>query len=112
MTAFLSWFSAARWHESIGHCLVSLLILIPIGLLTVPAIGALSVLVFYWSRKKTETEDWLDQPHTTTFCDGWFPWQWGDWYMTLDVVCPTLSSALLAWGYAALGLPTLRLIGA
>jgi hypothetical protein len=58
-----------------------LLIQIPLGLLLDFRIGALGVVVWYWSRKKLEMEletlkpeESLDlSPHAYTWAIGWFP---------------------------------------
>jgi hypothetical protein len=98
MNALLNWFAAARWRLSLSHCLEGLLIQVPVGLLFDFRIGAVAVVVWYWSRKKLEAElevTQLDKSHAYTWATGWFPWQW-DAYKVLDLVLPTLSSALIA----------------
>lgn len=98
MSRLLVWFAAARWRLSLSHCLEGLLIQIPIGLLFGFHIGALAVVVWYWSRKKLEAElaaATPDESHAHTWSVGWFPWQW-DRYMVLDVVLPAISSSLIA----------------
>jgi hypothetical protein len=103
MSALLNWFAAVRWRMSLSHCLEGLLIQIPLGLLFDFRIGALSVVVWYWSRKKLEMEFETLQPeeslafasHAYTWAIGWFPWQW-DVYKMLDVALPTVSSSLIA----------------
>lgn len=99
MTALLAWFTAARWRLSLSHCLEGLVIQIPIGLLFDFRVGALAVVVWYWSRKKLEMENAAKAPgasDATVWAVGWFPWEW-DRYKVLDVALPTLSSAVVAW---------------
>ncbi len=111
MTALLDWFAAARWRMSLSHCLEGLLIQVPVGLLFNFRIGALAVIVWYWSRKKLECElETLDagevlafEKHAYTWAIGWLPWHW-DIYKVLDLVLPALSAiliAMLAHGYKA-----------
>jgi hypothetical protein len=103
MTALLDWFAAARWRMSLSHCLEGLLVQVPIGLLFNFRIGALAVIVWYWSRKKIECEfETLNveeslafETHAYTWSIGWFPWRW-DAYKVLDVVLPALSAMLIA----------------
>jgi hypothetical protein len=88
---------------SLSHCLEGLLVQAPIGLLFNFRIGALAVIVWYWSRKKLECElETLDaeeslafESHAYTWAIGWLPWQW-DAYKVLDVVLPALSAVLIA----------------
>ncbi|BAO94087.1 hypothetical protein BRPE64_ECDS02050 (plasmid) [Caballeronia insecticola] len=88
---------------SLSHCLEGLLIQAPIGLLFNFRIGALAVIVWYWSRKKLECElETLDveeslafESHAYTWAIGWLPWQW-DAYKVLDVVLPASSAVLIA----------------
>ena len=56
MKRLLGWIAAARWRLSLSHCLEGLLIQIPVGLLVDFRVGALAVIVWYWSRKKLEIE--------------------------------------------------------
>jgi hypothetical protein len=98
MNALLNWFAAERWRLSLSHCLEGLLIQIPIGLLFDFRLGAIAVIVWYWSRKKLEAELEVllpDASHAYSWAVGWFPWQWGA-YEVLDLVLPALSSALIA----------------
>ncbi|HEY2024014.1 hypothetical protein [Paraburkholderia sp.] len=103
MTALLNWFAAARWRMSLSHCLEGLLIQVPVGLLLNFRIGALAVIVWYWSRKKLECElETLDpgeslafEKHAYTWAIGWFPWHW-DAYKVLDLVLPAVSAILIA----------------
>lgn len=98
MNRLLAWFSAVRWRLSLSHCFEGLLIQIPIGLLFDFRIGALAVVVWYWSRKKLEAELEVLQPdesHAYSWAAGWFPWQW-DRYMVLDVVFPAASAIAIA----------------
>jgi hypothetical protein len=103
MTVLLDWFAAARWRMSLSHCIEGLLVHVPVGLLFDFRIGALAVIVWYWSRKKLESElETLDgeeslafESHAYTWAIGWFPWQW-DGYKVLDLVLPTLSAMLIA----------------
>ncbi|WP_429575317.1 hypothetical protein [Paraburkholderia sp. UCT70] len=65
--------------------------------------GAIAVIVWYWSRKKVEVEleslapdAWSDpSTHAYSWAVGWFPWQW-DAYKVLDLVLPAISSGLIA----------------
>lgn len=103
MNSLLAWFAAARWRLSLSHCLEGLLIQVPLGLLFDFRLGALAVIVWYWSRKKLEAELETLPPdeaenfglHAYTWAIGWFPWQW-DVYKILDLVLPAISSALIA----------------
>jgi hypothetical protein len=103
MKRLLAWFAAERWRMSLSHCLEGLLIQIPIGLLMDFRIGAISVVVWYWSRKKIEMEletmppdEWNNPAsHAYSWSVGWFPWQW-DRYKVLDVFLPAVSSGVLA----------------
>jgi hypothetical protein len=103
MKTLLAWFAAKRWRMSFSHCLEGLLIQIPLGLLFGFRIGALCVVVWYYSRKKLEMElealpadeSLAFASHAYTWSVGWFPWQW-DAYKVLDLVLPALSSALIA----------------
>ncbi|WP_233880426.1 hypothetical protein [Paraburkholderia flagellata] len=103
MNALLDWFAAARWRMSLSHCLEGLLVQVPVGLLFNFRIGALAVIVWYWSRKKLESElETLDaeeslafESHAYTWAIGWFPWDW-DAYKVLDLVLPALSAILTA----------------
>ncbi|SDQ43881.1 hypothetical protein SAMN05443245_1381 [Paraburkholderia fungorum] len=103
MNTLLAWFAAARWRLSLSHCLEGLLIQAPLGLLFDFRLGALAVIVWYWSRKKLEAELETLPPekaqefeaHAYTWAIGWFPWQW-DAYKVLDLVLPAISSALIA----------------
>ncbi len=103
MNALLNWFAAVRWRMALSHCLEGLLIQIPLGLLFDFRVGALGVVVWYWSRKKLEMELESLQPeesaafssHAYTWAIGWFPWQW-DAYKMMDVALPTISSSLVA----------------
>ncbi|MBB3259638.1 hypothetical protein F4827_004513 [Paraburkholderia bannensis] len=99
MKALLAWIAAARWRLSLSHCVEGLLIQIPVGLMFGFGVGALAVVVWYWSRKKLEMETAAKTPgasDATVWMIGWFPWQW-DRYKLLDVVMPACSSALIAW---------------
>jgi len=99
MNQMLVWFSAQRWRMSLSHCLEGLLIQLPIALFTNLHVGALCVVVFYYSRKKLEIEEEVKAPgasHVTTWTAGWFPWTW-DKYKILDVVLPAVSSYLIAF---------------
>lgn len=103
MNRLLAWFAAKRWRMSLSHCFEGLLIQIPIGFLVDFRIGALAVVVWYWSRKKIEAEfeslgrEAFDayQSHVDSWTVGWFPWQW-DAYKIMDVALPAISSALIA----------------
>jgi hypothetical protein len=103
MNRLLAWFAGARWRLSLSHCLEGLLIQIPIGVLAGFKVGAIAVVVWYWSRKKIEMElesvphEQWDQfaSHAYSWSVGWFPWQW-DRFKVLDVVLPAISSGLLA----------------
>jgi hypothetical protein len=98
MNVLLDWFAAARWRLSLSHCLEGLLIQIPVGLLFDFRIGALCVVVWYWSRKKLELELEALEPeesHAYSWAIGWLPWQW-DAYKVLDLVLPAISSVLVA----------------
>lgn len=110
MNTLLNWFAVKRWHMSVSHCPEALLIQIPVGLLFNFWIGALAVVLWYWSRKKLEAELEVLAPgesHAWTWSVGWFPWQW-DKYMVLDVLLPAASSALLAWPLGHVGLMLYR----
>ncbi|WP_341314575.1 hypothetical protein WN982_04475 [Paraburkholderia sp. IMGN_8] len=99
MRRLLAWFAAQRWRLSLSHCVEGLLIQIPLGLLFDFRVGALAVVVWYWSRKKLEMESATKAPgasDTTVWAVGWFPWQW-DRYKVLDVVLPALSSSAIAY---------------
>jgi hypothetical protein len=99
MNALLKWIAAARWRLSLSHCFEGLLIQIPIGLLFDFRVGALAVVVWYWSRKKLEMEEGAKAPgesHDTVWAVGWLPWEW-DKYKVLDVLLPAISSSLIAW---------------
>ncbi|TCF96636.1 hypothetical protein BZM26_36535 [Paraburkholderia strydomiana] len=108
MRALLDWFAAVRWRMSLSHCLEGPLIQLPLGLLFDFRIGALAVIVWYYSRKKLEMELEILSPeeslafssHAYTWTIGWFPWQW-DAYKVLDVVLPTISSSLIAFAALA-----------
>ncbi|MGF6506750.1 hypothetical protein [Paraburkholderia sp. 32] len=103
MTSLLDWFAAARWRMSLSHCLEGLLVQTPVGLLFDFRIGALAVIVWYWSRKKLECElETLDkeellafESHAYTWAIGWLPWHW-DAYKVLDLLLPALSAMLIA----------------
>jgi hypothetical protein len=107
MKQVLAWISGARWRLSLSHCFEGLLIQIPVGLLVNFRIGALAVVVWYWSRKKIEAElktlgrEEFDayQSHAYSWAIGWFPWQW-DGYKILDVVLPAVSSLLIAYFFS------------
>ena len=98
MKTILDWFAAARWRLSLSHCFEGLLVQIPMTLLLGWYAGAVSVVVWYWSRKKLEVE--IDNGHdanpASTWAVGWFPWQW-DKYQVLDVVLPAITSGLIAY---------------
>ncbi|EUC14734.1 hypothetical protein [Paraburkholderia hospita] len=104
MKRLLAWIAAARWRLSLSHCIEGLLIQIPLGLLIDFRVGALGVVVWYWSRKKLEIErdaKTSGQSDATVWTVGWFPWTW-DPYKLLDLVLPAISSsligaALLSW---------------
>jgi hypothetical protein len=99
MNKLLTWFSSKRWRMSLSHCLEGLIIQLLIAIFTNLYIGALCVVVFYYSRKKLELEEEVKAPgasHTTTWSIGWFPWTW-DKYKILDLVLPTFSSYLIAF---------------
>ncbi|WP_250501981.1 hypothetical protein [Caballeronia sp. AZ7_KS35] len=98
MERLMSWIAAARWRMSLSHCAEGLFIQVPVGLLFDFRVGALAVVVWYWSRKKLEAEIDAEKPgqtHVDTWTVGWFPWQW-DRYMVLDVVLPAISSAAIS----------------
>jgi hypothetical protein len=98
MSDLLAWIAAARWRMSASHCFEGLLIHVPCALLARSWwVGALCVVVWYWSRKKLEVEVSLSPDnHVAVWADGWFPWQW-NWYQVLDVALPAISSFTIAW---------------
>jgi hypothetical protein len=82
-----------------------LLVQVPVTLVTRnPWFGALSVLIWYWSRKKLEVEFERKGKQSTALVwkQGWFPWEWG-WARVLDVLIPTVTSFLLAWLWVVAG---------
>lgn len=98
MKTLLTWFAGARWRLSFSHCFEGLLIQIPVGMLFDFRVGALAVVVWYWSRKKLEMESAAKVPgqsDATVWAIGWFPWTW-DRYKVLDLVFPAVSSCGIA----------------
>lgn len=105
MAALIAWIKAARWHKSLSHCGVGLLLFLPIGFFSGQwGWAAWSVVVWYYSRKVAETQ--LDLKHlhglnstVDVWSKGLWPWQWWafDPYRVLDVLAPAVSCALLAY---------------
>jgi hypothetical protein len=97
--SLLTWIVGARWRRSLSHCIEGLLIQLPISLVVGNWwIGALCVVVWYWSRKKLEVEISAahGRSHVFVWRAGWFPWHW-TWYQLFDVVLPAISSMVIAW---------------
>jgi hypothetical protein len=99
LTSLLTWIACARWRRSLSHCIEGLLIQFPLSLVVGNWwIGALCVVIWYWSRKKLEVEISAanGRSHVFVWASGWFPWQWTR-YQMLDVLLPAVSSMLIAW---------------
>ncbi|UBM12822.1 hypothetical protein [Cupriavidus metallidurans] len=99
MNRLLEWIKAARWRKSLSHCMVAPLIQLPVGLAAGSAwLGALAVVVWFWSREQCEFEFSLKRQGESTvdyWNRGWFPWQWGR-DSALDLLAPAASSLLIA----------------
>jgi len=78
-------------------CFEGLLIHVPCALLAQSWwVGALCVVVWYWSRKKLEIEYAVSpDDHVPAWASGWFRWQWSA-YQVLDVALPAISSCAIA----------------
>ncbi|ABP63598.1 BcepGomrgp27 [Burkholderia phage BcepGomr] len=124
MTKILNWFAATRFRMSLSHIPEGLLIqTVTIGLILsiiwvvngrlypgnvtgAAWVGSINVCVWYWSRKKLETEIDAQQPgqsHAYLWSVGWFPFQW-TWARVLDWSIPTTTSLMLPLVCKSLGL--------
>lgn len=105
----LNWIAAKRWRKSLSHCVEGLAVFLPVGVLGGNwPFAAWAVVIWYYSRKVTETQ--LDLKHqqaasstVAVWDQGLFPWDWWafDPYRVLDVVAPAVSSFMLAYAISA-----------
>lgn len=99
MKNILAWFNAKRWRLSLSHCAEGLIIQVPMTLLFGPWVGAISVVVWYYSRKKLEMElkgGRTSADPTATWAVGYLPWTWPIVYV-YDVVFPAITSFSIAY---------------